>query len=153
MSGKKEKLARKENPIRDYTKEQNDRCMPVAIKIMQVMIAKGTLPENTLSTKVEKDDMYFEMMKEIHPILMEGNIDFEKDMEYISQMIGSSLYVLVEAIKGSLNKNLDYLRNSIFNLDDNTDEIITVKMLSDAVVRRKQIREAVTKIIAEPYTE
>lgn len=144
---------RKDNPIRDYTKEQNDRCMPVAIEIMKVMIAKGTLPENTLSTKVEKDDMYFEMMKEIHPILMAGKIDFEKDMEYISQMIGSSLYVLVEGIKGSLNKNLDYLRNSLFNLDDNTDEIITVEMLSNAVVRRKQIREAVAKIVAEPLVE
>lgn len=136
---------------RDYTKEQHDRCMPVAIEMMKIMIGNGILPENMLSTREEKDAMYFEMMQKMYPVLMEGGVDFEKDVEHISKMIGSSLYMLTEVIKDSLNRNLDELRNNLFDEDDKTDNILTVRRLSDLSVRRQKIREAVKLILAEPF--
>jgi len=84
---------------RDYTKEQNDRCMPVAIKMMEIMIGNGILPENLLSTKEEKDKMYFDMMQKMYPVLMEGGVDFEEDIAHIYKMIGSSLFMTNEIIK------------------------------------------------------
>ena len=141
-----------QNPIeRDYTKEQHERCMPVAIEMMKIMIGNGILPENMLSTREEKDAMYFEMMQKMYPVLMEGGVDFEGDIEHISKMIGSSLYMLTEVIKDSLNRNLDELRNNLFDEDDKTDNVLTVRRLSDLSVRRQKIREAVKLILAEPF--
>jgi len=141
-----------QNPIeRDYTKEQHERCMPVAIEMMKIMIGNGILPENMLSTREEKDAMYFEMMQKMYPVLMEGGVDFEADIEHISKMIGSSLYMLTEVIKDSLNRNLDELRNNLFDEDDKTDNVLTVRRLSDLSVRRQKIREAVKLILAEPF--
>lgn len=137
--------------LRDYTKEQHDRCMPVAIEMMKIMISADKLPENMLSTREEKDSMYFDMMQKMYPVLMEGGVDFEKDIEHISKMIGSSLYMLTEVIKDSLNRNLDELRNNLFDEDDMTDNVLTVARLSDLSVRRAKIREAVKLILAEPF--
>lgn len=150
MSGKKEKLKRKENPERDYTREQHDRCLPVALKMVQIMVESGNFPENHFSTAVEKDAMYFEMLQKMYPIMIEHGIDFEGDLEYISKMIGSSLYMLVEIVKDSLNRNLDELRNNLFDEDDRTDNVLTVARLSELSVRRKKIREAVKQILQEP---
>ena len=140
-----------ETKERDYTKEQHDRCMPVAIEMMKIMIGNGILPENTLSTREEKDKMYFEMMQKMYPVLIEGGVDFEGDIEHISKMIGSSLYMLTEVIKDSLNRNLDELRNNLFDEDDRTDDVLTVAQLSNLSVRRAKIREAVKLILAEPF--
>ncbi len=141
-----------QSPVeRDYTKEQHERCMPVAIEMMKIMIGNGILPENMLSTREEKDAMYFEMMQKMYPVLMEGGVDFEGDIEHISKMIGSSLYMLTEVIKDSLNRNLDELRNNLFDEDDKTDNVLTVRRLSDLSVRRQKIREAVKLILAEPF--
>ena len=152
MSGKSEKKKRANlPPERDYTKEQNDRCMPVAIKMTQIMIENGIFPENHFSTAVEKDKMYFEMLQKMYPVLIEAGVDFESDIEYISKMIGSSLYMLTEVIKDSLNRNLYELRNNLFYEDDRTDNVLTVRRLSDLSVRRTKIREAVKQILAEPF--
>lgn len=152
MQEEKTEVEAKMPPERDYTKEQNDRCMPVAIKMMEIMIGNGILPENMLSTREEKDKMYFEMMQKMYPVLMESGVDFEGDIEHISKMVGSSLYMLTEVIKDSLNRNLDELRNNLFDEDDRTDNVLTVKRLSDLSVRRAKIREAVKLILAEPFT-
>ncbi len=138
-------------PERDYTKERNDRCMPVAIKMTQIMIENGIFPENSFSTREEKDAMYFKMLQEMYPVMIEAGIDFEGDIEYISKMIGSSLYMFTEVIKDSLNRNLDELRNNLFDEDDMTDNVLTVERLSALSVRRAKIREAVKLILAEPF--
>jgi len=152
MSEKKQKLKRANMPqARDYTKEQDERCMPVAIKMVQIMIESGRLPENSFATVEEKNKLYFEMIQKMYPIMIDGKIDFEKDLEYISKMIGSSLFMLVETIKASLNRNLDLLRNNMFDEDDNTDNVLTIAQLSNLTVRRAKIREAVKVILAEPF--
>jgi len=152
MSEKKQKLKRANMPqARDYTKEQNDRCMPVAIEMIKIMISNGIFPENNFSTRVEKDKMYFEMIQKMYPVMIEAGIDFEGDIEYISKMIGSSLYMLTESVKASLNRNLDQLRNNLFDEDDNTDNVLTVAQLSNLTVRRAKIREAVKVLLAEPF--
>jgi len=152
MSEKKQKLKRANMPqARNYTKEQNDRCMPVAIEMIKIMISNGIFPENNFSTREEKDKMYFEMIQKMYPVMIEAGIDFEGDIEYISKMIGSSLYMLTESVKASLNRNLDQLRNNLFDEDDNTDNVLTVAQLSNLTVRRAKIREAVKVLLAEPF--
>ena len=152
MSEKKQKLKRAKMPqARDYTKEQNDRCMPVAIEMVKIMISNGILPENHFSTREEKDKMYFEMIQKMYPVMIGAGIDFEGDIEYISKMVGSSLYMLTESVKASLNRNLDQLRNNLFDEDDNTDNVLTVAQLSNLTVRRVKIREAVKVLLAEPF--
>lgn len=150
MSQKVVKKAKKGLPKeRDYTQEMNDRCLPVALNILGIIVKSGKLPTSLTATPKEKSDIYFEYLKEMQPLLHEKGIGIDADIQKINDMIEETIFTVMEALKGSLNKNKEILINAVFGLDDQTNEIITVKMLSENVVRREKIREAAQNIRKE----
>jgi hypothetical protein len=154
MSQKSVKKARKDAPKeRDFTKEMDDRCLPTALAILKVIVDSGKLPTSLLATGEDKNKIYFEYMKEIQPILIKNGVGISEDLSTISKMLEETMYVLMESMKASLNENQMILRNAMFGLDDQTDEIITTKMLSDAVVVRDKIKTAVREIVKQAEAE
>lgn len=150
MSQKVVKKAKKNAPkARDYTQEMDDRCLPVALEILSIIVKSGKLPTSLTATPAEKNAIYFEYLKEMQPMLHEKGIGIDKDIETITKMIEETIFMVMESLKGSLNKNKEILINALFGLDDQTNEIVTVKMLSENVVRREKIREAAKNIRKE----
>ena len=133
----KEVHALSQSPIeRDYTKEREDRCIPVAIKIMQIVAESGVLPEGILVTKEQKQQMYLDLMSKVTPILIENGIGFQEEIAYIFNTIGLSLGMLGVDIQKSHTTNLGHLVNNVFGEDDMAENTLTVGLLSDLTVRR-----------------
>ena len=141
-----------QSPVeRDYTKEQQDRCMPVAIKMMQIMVDSGVLPEGKLITREEKHKIYLDLMSKVTPVLVENGVGFQEETAVIFETISASFAVLGEYLRDSHQTNLGQLMNSVFDENDIAENVLTVMQLSNLSVRRQKIREAVKLILAEPF--
>ncbi len=125
---------------KDATIAQNDRCYKVATEMLHILVECG-LPEDIVSTREEKHKKYLKILDRATLAVVEGDIDAEDDLELVSKMLGSSFFMLNHYLKESIKANQALLSKALYGINEEEDNRVTVKMISDMVTRRAKLRE------------
>lgn len=130
----------------DATIAQNDRCYKVATELLQIIVESG-LPEDNLRTRGDKHDRYMKILDRATLVVVNNDIDAEDDLELVSKILGSSFFMLNHYLKESIKANQALLSKAIYGINEEDDNRVTVKMLSDMVVRRAKLRELGSQVL------
>ena len=65
----------------------------------------------------------------------------------VSKMLGSSFFMLNHYLKESIKANQALLSKAIYGINEEEDNRVTVKMISDMVVRRAKLRELSSEVL------
>lgn len=156
MSGKKAKLARKEQPPeRDWTQERDLRCIPVAHEILKILANLEKLPINhDFLTKEEAFEIYFKQINvPINTLISQRGVDVKSDMDFIWQCVNEIVTITQKIVTDSLEKNESILKDAIYDVKDGDADLYPITRLAKMIEKKEEIREAINKIIDAPAQE
>ena len=110
MFNKEKKMAKKAEKIKkDLTDQRNDRCLPAARKVMQI-IAKGRIEDKEPSEMFED---YSSLVRDVMDILMEHDVRLG-DMEYVFRLALMPHEILKAATHQTIDKHLETVEKKLW---------------------------------------
>lgn len=139
---------------RDWTNERDQRCIPVVMEVLKLFAAMPKAPINSESdvvgmSKQECYDIYWNLNKQIHEVLIAHDMDITSDMEYVWQCLSEIIACTKAVVDQSLKKNDAILQDAIYGVKEGEPALYTVGKLGKMLEKKEQIAEAVNKILAE----
>jgi hypothetical protein len=149
MSQKKDKLARKTKPVeRDWTKERDERCIPVVMEIFKLIAGIEKAPINTDTMPKEACyKIYFDLNKQISDLISHRGVDVVTDMEFIWQAVREIVTITEKVVSDSIKKNDSILQDVIFDVKDGDAPLYTSTRLIQLLERKEQVREAINEVL------
>jgi hypothetical protein len=123
-------------PKRDYTKERDDACIPIARKILKVLASREDLLIGSSASNATEEkaleyyaDMY---VKEIGPMLIEANIKVDH-LKYIFTLVRQAVQFIADRTEMTIEHHFNNATAFKWGVKD-TDEI-DLAMIHEALTK------------------
>ncbi len=145
---KKVKEKRKAQIERDWTRERDERCIPVVKEIFGIVASMEKVPINNDSmSKQDCYDIYFASQKKIIDILVANNVDIESEFAFIQQCLNEVLSITTTLVSKSLKENYSVVTDAIFDVKEGEPQLLTATRVGKMIEKKEEIRKAIAEII------
>lgn len=128
--------------LHDLSHARDARCVPLAHELIKLLAKQAEMPVGAhVNEKLDEPDHYRETVFTFLNMLIEKNIQVA-EVTYIFSLARQGLDFVQSAIDETLNQNMNRNTETMYGLEHNEFDKVTVKQLNDVVMRRHLITNA-----------